>query len=250
MTWIADGLIVMAGVAIGATSIGGVLVVPVLSGVAGVPLADAVAASSLAFLPAGLLGWCVSRGDGGCDRNASVSGNGRHTPWALHVAALPGAVCGALLLPAVSVVGAEFGLAAVAAGSGLYGLVSLAAAQGERPLPGAATLTLLGFMVGAGSALSGTGGPVLLLPLLLLMRIATGPSLAAALAVQLPIALAASAAHWLAGNLPVGLGLYTGALVTAGALVGRFLARQMPARTMRASAALCLLAVAGWYAIR
>ncbi|KAF7962748.1 hypothetical protein AWV80_18085 [Cupriavidus sp. UYMU48A] len=193
MTWLAEGLIVLAGVAIGATSIGGVLVVPVLSGVAGVPLAEAVAASSLAFVPAGLLGWRAARTQAG-----------QHgTPWLLHVAALSGALCGAMLVYNVPTAGVDLWLAALAATSGLYGLASLVAAQGERPMPGAAVLAVLGFAVGLGSALSGTGGPVLLLPLLLLRRTAMAPALAAALAVQLPIALAASAAHWVGGHLPL-----------------------------------------------
>ncbi len=240
MTWIADALIVVAGVAIGATSIGGVLVVPVLSGVAGVPLPEALAASSLAFLPAGLLGWRASHGQA----------RGDEPPWVLHAAALSGALCGALLVDAVPAAGAHLWLAALAAVSGLYGLASLMATQGERPMPGAAMLAVLGFAVGLGSALSGTGGPVLLLPLLLLGRTATAPSLAAALAVQLPIAIAASAAHWLGGHLPLALALRTGAMLTAGVVAGRFLARKMPAHVLRASASLCLLAVAGWYAIR
>lgn len=240
MTWLAEGLLVLAGAAIGATSIGGVLVVPVLSGVAGVPLAEAIAASSLAFVPAGLLGW----------RAARVPAGPHGTPWVLHATALSGAVCGALLVHVVPAHGADLWLAALAAVSGLYGLVSLVSAQGERPMPGTAMLVALGFAVGLGSALSGTGGPVLLLPLLLLGRTATAPALAAALAIQLPIALAASAAHWLGGHLPLALGLKTGALVTVGVLAGRSLARRMPARALRASASLCLLAVAAWYAVR
>ncbi|CAG2160157.1 sulfite exporter TauE/SafE family protein [Cupriavidus numazuensis] len=240
MTWLAEGLLVLAGAAIGATSIGGVLVVPVLSGVAGVPLAEAIAASSLAFVPAGLLGW----------RAARVPAGPHGTPWVLHATALSGAVCGALLVHVVPAHGADLWLAALAALSGLYGLVSLVSAQGERPMPGTAMLVVLGFAVGLGSALSGTGGPVLLLPLLLLGRTATAPALAAALAIQLPIALAASAAHWLGGHLPLALGLKTGALVTVGVLAGRSLARRMPARALRASASLCLLAVAAWYAVR
>ncbi|WP_011300660.1 sulfite exporter TauE/SafE family protein [Cupriavidus necator] len=240
MTWLADGLIVLAGAAIGATSIGGVLVVPVLTGIAGLPLAEAVAASSLAFVPAGLLGW----------RAARVQAGLHATPWALHATALSGAVCGALLVHVVPTNGADLWLAALAAVSGLYGLASLMAAQGERPMPATAMLAVVGFAVGLGSALSGTGGPVLLLPLLLLRRTATAPALAAALAIQLPIALAASAAHWFGGHLPLAVGLKTGALVTAGALAGRFLARKMPARALRGSASLCLLAVAAWYAVR
>lgn len=151
---------------------------------------------------------------------------------------MSGALAGALLVHTVPTTGADLWLAALATVSGLYGLASLLAAQGERPMPGAAMLAVLGSAVGLGSALSGTGGPVLLLPLLLLGRTATAP------------ALAASAAHWLGGHLPLVLGLKTGALVTAGVLAGQVLARKMPVRALRASASLCLLAVAGWYAVR
>ncbi len=240
VTWMTDGLLVVAGVAIGATSIGGVLVVPVLSGIAGIPLADAVAASSLAFLPTGLLGWRAARD------HAQAGG----TPWTLHAAALLGAIFGALLVQGIPAGAARIWLAALAATSGLYGLASTAsAAQRERPLPGPAALSLLGLAVGLGSAMSGTGGPVLLLPLLMLMGASTPPSVAAALAVQLPVAFAASATHLIAGDLPLGLGLQTGAMLMAGAWAGRVLARRLPIRILRACASLCLIGVAAWYGV-
>ena len=50
---LAWAVIALAGAAIGATSIGGVLVVPALSSLLGVPLPEAIAASSLAFLVTG-----------------------------------------------------------------------------------------------------------------------------------------------------------------------------------------------------
>ncbi|MGN5480790.1 TSUP family transporter [Cupriavidus basilensis] len=236
MTWLAEGLIVLAGVAIGATSIGGVLVVPVLSGVAGVPLAGRLPLQVWRSFRPG-----CSAGVPRVPRPGNTARRGCCT--SRHCRVL---LCGALLVYNVPTAGVDLWLAALAATSGLYGLASLVAAQGERPMPGAAVLAVLGFAVGLGSALSGTGGPVLLLPLLLLRRTAMAPALAAALAVQLPIALAASAAHWVGGHLPLALGLKTGVMVTAGVLAGRLLARKMPVQALRASASLCLLAVASW----
>ncbi|QQX82844.1 sulfite exporter TauE/SafE family protein [Cupriavidus necator] len=238
--WPADGLILLAGMAIGATSIGGVAVVPVLSGIAGVPLPQAIAASSLAFLPTGLLGWCAAR------REAKVW----HTSWPLHTAALIGALAGATAVHSLPPGAARIGLALLTAASGLYGLVSAAAATSpERPMPGQAALFALGLGVGFASALSGTGGPVLLLPLLILWRAPTVTAVAAAMAIQLPVAVAASAAHMLAGQLPVALGVQTGVILLAGAWAGRLVTRRLPGRALRLGTSLCLIAVAGWYGL-
>ncbi|CAG2154953.1 hypothetical protein LMG31506_05253 [Cupriavidus yeoncheonensis] len=248
--WPADGLILLAGMAIGATSIGGVAVVPVLSGIGGVTLPQAIAASSLAFLPTGLLGWCVA-----C-REAKVW----HKSWPLHIAALIGALAGATAVHSLPPGAARIGLALLTAASGLYGLASASASASvsaaaaastapERPMPGQAALFALGLGVGFASALSGTGGPVLLLPLLILWRAPTVTAVAAAMAIQLPVAVAASAAHMLAGQLPVALGVQTGVILLAGAWTGRLVMRRLPGRALRLGTSLCLIAVAGWYGL-
>lgn len=238
-TWLADGLLLLCGVAIGATSIGGVLVVPVLSAVAGVPQPVAIAAASMAFLPTGLLGWRAAR-------RQMPAGD---ATWPLHGAALAGALAGGLAILAVPAGAARTGLALLAAASGLYGLVSAAWASGAAPrhMPGQATLAALGLAVGFASAMSGTGGPVILLPLLTLWRAPPVPSVAAAMAIQLPVAVAASTAHLLAGQLPVMLAVQTGAALLAGAWLGRMVARRLPQRALRVVTSLCLIAVAGWY---
>lgn len=236
--WLADGLIFLAGMAIGATSIGGVAVVPVLSGIAGVPLPQAIAATSFAFLPTGVLGWYSAR------RQALLP----NIPWALHVSALLGALTGAMVIRAVPPDAARVGLTLLTAGSGIYGLISVSAAS-SRSMPPTATQAALGFAVGCGSALSGTGGPVLLLPLLMLWRAPTGPSVAAAMSIQLPVAVAASATHWLAGTLPLVLGLRISVIVLVGAWVGRALSRRLPVRVLRVGTSLSLIAVGAWYGL-
>lgn len=240
VSWLSDGLILLAGMAIGATSIGGVLVVPVLSALAGVPMPQAIAASSLAFLPTGLLGWRTARRCAPDDQS----------PWPLYAAALAGALAGALAVQAVPADAARIGLALLTAASGLYGLATAGASvTADRPMPSALPLSAVGLAVGFISAMSGTGGPVILLPLLMLWRAPTVPAVAAAMAIQLPVAVAATGTHLVVGHLPVMLGVQTGATLLAGAWVGQRIARRLPERVLRIGASLCLLAVAGWFGL-
>ena len=82
---IAASMILLAGVAIGATGIGGILVVPVLTGLAGLSVLESVAASSCAFVFPGIVAFWRQR--------RSVES----IPWAVYGATLVGAVTGALL---------------------------------------------------------------------------------------------------------------------------------------------------------
>ena len=159
---IAAVLVLLAGAAIGATAIGGVLVVPALAGVAGVPIGEAIAASSFGFLLTGLLGW---------RRGGSAPSEALARMWPLHAAALAGAAGGALLVHAVSPgCGAAVGGGARARlGHSCAGRRRGAPSRRCANLRAAAALAALGVAVGCGSALSGTGGPVLLLPVFMLL---------------------------------------------------------------------------------
>ena len=106
---------------------------------------------------------------------------------------------------------------------------------------------MIGALVGIGSALSGTGGPVLLLPILLLYGLPAVAAVATALAIQLPIALAASATHVVAGTLDLGLGASVGVVLIAGAWIGHRLAARADAITLRHGVALVLVATGLWY---
>ena len=95
-------------------------------------------------------------------------------------------------------------------------------------------------MVGCLSAWSGTGGPVVLLPLLALLGVPATLGVDAAQRVQLPVALAATAVNFAAGRLDILLGLGIGVLVLAGWAVGRWLARRLPVPRLRQAVALAL----------
>src|SRR5438046_10369963 len=78
-------MVLLAGLAIGATGIGGILVVPVLTGLGGHAVLESIAASSCAFLFTGIVAFWRQR------RSAESA------PWGVYGAALAGALAGARL---------------------------------------------------------------------------------------------------------------------------------------------------------
>jgi uncharacterized membrane protein YfcA len=219
--------VLLAGLAIGATSIGGVLVVPVLSSLAQVDPGRAVAAASLGFAFTGAAAWWLA---------PRAAGGGSLT---LDGCALAGAALGALTLAWLPAGGVRLTVGLIALGSGLYALFGRAR-QRAAPLP-AVALALLGLVVGCLSAWSGTGGPVVLLPLLALLGVPASMGVDVAQRVQLPVALAATAVNFAAGRLDIVLGLGIGVLVLAGWAAGRGLARRLPLPRLRQAVALALI---------
>lgn len=231
-------LVALAGLAIGATSIGGVLVVPALHRWMGLSITDAMAVSSQAFAWLGL--WVLWR----------------QPHWGLPLVrreatllctALLGAVLGAWLSAHINAQSIARWIGTLALVSGSYGLWrAFGRPAALRPWPGTATQALLGSLVGIGSALSGTGGPVMLLPLLMLQRCDFVRSVQVALVVQLPIALAATATHAAAGRLEVAQALLVALVLLAAAQLGQKLARPIPQPALQTATAVLLLATALW----
>ena len=102
--------------------------------------------------------------------------------------------------------------------------------------------TVLGLVVGAGSALTGTGGPVVLLPLLLPLDWPTLDALALAQLLQLPLALGAVTSLLVQGTLPCWqLGGSLAAGLVPGALVGAAVAHRLPGTKLRGVVAVVLV---------
>ena len=246
-------LMLFAGLGIGMTGIGGVLVVPGLSALQEMPLTRAVPASTLAFLFTGIaatlkLQWQRRAA------NANATGTGtaapqadRHALLALQVAALLGAALGALTLRWLPATGMHLALALLALFSGLQTLLARAVPEHSARMPARATLAAIGLAVGLGSAWSGTGGPILLLPALMWLAMPTRSAIAMAQAVQLPIALAATAVNWWTGQLDWALGLVLGALLVLGWAVGDRLAARIATLQLRRLLGGLLVVLGLWY---
>ena len=240
-------LTVLAGWLIGATGIGGVLVVPMLIGLEGVELSQAIAASSLAFaLPGAAALWRLRRSGKAKERSAE----NHFSVIAVVLGALPGALLGAWLVHQVDVSMLLAGLAVLALFSGVRGLLSKPALLAmSLPIPVPLALAL-GALVGLGSGLTGTGGPVLLVPLLMALRQPLLGVVVAAQAIQLPVALSASLAHASSGTLDWSLALSLGLLLLLGSLLGQWSTSRIQTHHLQKLVSVLLIACGLWFAWR
>jgi uncharacterized membrane protein YfcA len=231
------------GLLIGTIGIGGVLLTPWLTQVMAVPVRDAIMISSFAFIATGVAAIVVAVRS----RRAGDEGG---VDWGLVIATVPGALAGAW---ALSMIPSRLALALLALLTGWVGLrvlfarkVAARASAGMRP----ARSLPLGFATGFASALTGTGGPMVLTPLLLWQGV---PMLAAILLgqlVQLPIAIMASAGNLLLAEVDVRTAIAIGLLLLPGALFGRRVARALPLAALSRVVGVTLVAAAASFAAR
>ena len=229
------GLGLVAGLLIGCVGIGGVILVPALTYLAGIPIHSAIPAAIAAFLVSGVVGSLAYW------RAGSVS-------WSLakplFFAAMPSALAGALassMAPA-GLLEASIGLLTAASGLNTY-FSKVAAQDNSASSLSSRQLVVAGAVTGFGSALTGTGGPLMLVPILMWLRCPVLAAVGLAQLIQLPIALCATAGNlvvdhidWrLASTLAVGLaiGTYSGARI----------AHAVPRATLRSLVSLVLLIV-------
>lgn len=241
MSGLAILLVLLAGLALGATSIGGIVVVPTLTVADRVAVPEAIAAANLGFLLPAIAAFVASRTSPDMARL-------RLAP--LGLGAIAGAALGALTLGALPATAVRLVVAALAVLSGLMALLrphAAASAQAARRLDRPSVQLALGLVVGCGSAWSGTGGPVLLTPLLLALHAPTVSAIAMAQYIQLPIAGAATAANLASGQLHWRLGLLVGAVLTVGWVAGWLGARRLPLAVVRRLLAAGLIGVGLWY---
>ena len=231
-----------AGVLIGCVGIGGVILVPILVYVAAVPLPTAIAAAMCAFLISGLVGVYVFAKAGTVDW--------RTTAW-LCLGAAPAAFTGARLVGAVPEVLIELAIGALTAAAGIHALLhhGSAARDGATALS-APTLTATGAVTGVASALTGTGGPLVLVPVLLWLEVPVLSAVASAQVIQLPIAAAATGSNVLGGTLDVMLGLTLGGGIALGTAAGAKAAHALPTARLRQLVAVLLVVVGGGIVLR
>lgn len=200
-------LSVFVGVLIGGVGIGGVLLVPMLTYLLGLDIHTAIAAAMFSYLFSGAVGGLVYA------RRKSIQWKAAF--WLFAGAAL-GAFLGAYLSSATSARGLELFIAILIVLAGANALRSSGDGKfRERPLPPAA-LMAIGGVTGIGSALSGTGGPLVLVPLLVFLRLPALTAVGLSQVIQVPIAASATLGNVLYGNVD----MVIGAAIAAGLMLG------------------------------
>lgn len=206
---VATGL--LAGILVGLTSIGGVLVLPVLVVLLGLPPHEAIPATMISFVAPAAISLLFVHRRGQLDVRA-----GRWT-WA---GAVPGALAGAALLPIVPGGALLWGIAAMLAASALRVFVRPPAPSGAGHAPSGGELVVASFLVGAVSALTGTGGPVTLMPILGWRGVEPRRAVMLCQAIALPITGFASLGFAFAGEVDWRLAAMLAVPTTLGVVLG------------------------------
>lgn len=229
------GAAFLIGSLIGATGIGGLFLPPSIHVIAGVPIQTAVPASVATFALTGVAGTTIYL------RKASIA-------WRellpLAAGAGPAAFVGSLLLAQVPGASIQGAIAVLAVISGIAGACDIRWRTREAYKPGALFLFVTGCLVGLLSALTGTGGPLVLLPILLLLGLPALQSVGLAQAIQIPIGLLATTGNVLLGSLDGSLIVPVAVAVVVGSIAGALSAHRLPTRLLKMSLGV-VMAVAG-----
>lgn len=231
----------IVGFFIGAVGVGTVLLVPTFALVADLPIHSAAGTALFAGMFAGVWGtWLYARTG--------------HMPWRLGLSVAAGSAIG-------SFPGARF---AASLGSGtltvvIAAIIVLAGLLSLRPVStrvytleqrgGAleiAVLIAIGMLAGFGAGLSGAGGPVFAVPILLLLGYASLGVVASTAFFALSASVIASVSNAQFGFIDYEYGLWSVVFLFAGQVLGvRFAHRASPLMLRRLAAGMCIVIGAG-----
>lgn len=228
------GFGVFVGIMIGGVGIGGVLLVPMLTYIFAIDVHVAIAAAMFSYLFSGLVGAVIYA------RRGSI--NWPMALW-LFAGATPAAFAGALAASVVPARGLEFLIAFLVVFAGINALRSLdehACREGpQKPAP----LIAIGAVTGFGSALTGTGGPLVLVPLLVWLKVPALTAIGLSQAIQLPIAALATVGNFIYASVDLVVGGVIALALMTGAVIGARLAHALSQAALRTVVAWVLVAV-------
>lgn len=227
----------LAGLLIGAIGIGGVLLVPALTYIVGIDVHQAIPACLLSFLATGIVGAIVFARHGSIQWSVVI--------W-LCLGAIPSAYLGAIALPSIpaDLVMALIGFLMVFAGIDAWYKSRSNATEAEKSFDlGKVHYVLIGAVTGFGSALSGTGGPLILVPILIYLGLPVLTAVGLSQAIQIPIAAFASIGNWVGGNLDLELATTLSIALVFGTLAGAIIIHKLPVEAIKRWVAMFVLLV-------
>jgi uncharacterized membrane protein YfcA len=144
------------------------------------------------------------------------------------LATAPGALLGAWALDVIPQQLALALLSALTIAVGLKAWFGRDTAPADESAPASAPGLPIGALTGFASALTGTGGPLVLVPILVWRRTPMRDAILLGQAVQLPIALTASLGNLYLGGVDLVAGTTIGLLLIPSALLGHRFAAYLP----------------------
>ncbi len=226
------GLIV--GVFIGGIGIGGVMLVPALSYLGGIPIPTAIAAAMMGYLLTGAVG-------------AAIYARRKSIRWSMALwlcaGAMPAALAGAWTSNNIPPAFLELGIGLLTASAGIHAIMGRRRQGQDKPTLSKPVLVLIGVVTGFASAITGTGGPLVLVPVLLWLQVPVLTVIGLSQAVQFPIASLATVGNFVYGAPDLLLGAILAVALAGGAGIGANLAHAIPRDLLRRIVAVVLIAV-------
>ncbi|MFT5657088.1 MAG: putative membrane protein YfcA [Gammaproteobacteria bacterium] len=116
-------------------------------------------------------------------------------------------------------------------------------ARTETQPPSAVWLVVIGVITGFGSAITGTGGPLIVVSIILYLGLPVLTAVGVIQAIQIPIATFASIGNWEAGNLNLNLSFIIAASMIMGSIIGAIAIHRLPREPVRKYVAWLLVVV-------
>lgn len=204
---------IIVGTLIGCVGIGGVLLVPALTNFLELPVHTSISVAMFAYIFSGSVGTIIFA------RHGTIKW--REARWII-VGAAPAALAGAILSNFTPGIGLEFLLAILIVLAGFNALKKKRLEEDFNvPHLSVTVLICVGAITGFFSAMSGTGGPLVLVPLTVWLGFPALTAVGLSQAAQLPIAtlatlgnLAYGSVDWVVGGL-LAISLMFGAMLGA-----------------------------------
>lgn len=227
----------VAGFLIGTIGIGGVIIVPAFTYLLGIDIQLAIAAALMGFILTGIVGTFQY------EKQGSIQ-------WAparvLIIAAIPAALLGSLAIQVVSPLILKCLIGGLAALSGFQAIFGSGAVE-SAPAPAISQprLAVFGAFTSFFSTASGTGGPLILVPILLWRGQPILESIGLGQVIQLPISVVATLSNMAMGTIDLALGGALAVTLSIGCWFGASIAHRLPGKVLKMFVSFMLVIVGG-----
>jgi uncharacterized membrane protein YfcA len=201
------GFGVFVGVLIGCVGIGGVLLVPILTYIFRIDIHIAIAAAMFSYMFSGIIGTVIY------SKKGSIKWP--QTMW-LTIGAAPAAFFGAKITLSIPGQYLELFIAFLVVAAGINAMSNQKTIEDRANITNPYALLSIGVVTGIGSALTGTGGPLFIVPIMVSLKVAAHTAIGFSQAIQLPIASLATISNFLYGSVD----LIVGGVIASGIIVG------------------------------
>ena len=223
-----------SGLMIGCIGVGGVILVPALVFLGGIPIQIGIPAAMFAYILSGAVATLVFA------KHKSIK-------WSmaslLCIGATPTAFGGAWAVSVVNPRWLEIGLGLLTLLSGLNALRTSHVESATHSAASGSAMFGIGAFTGFLSSVTGTGGPLVLVPILVAASVPVLTAVGLSQVIQVPIAVAATAGNLLYGTVDVVLASILAVSLTIGSWYGAKLAHNVSRDRLRRIVSIVLVVV-------